>query len=74
MDGYETMERLRSDGYAYNGRIIAVTAHAFDHERDRILSAGADDFIRKPFQRAELLDALLTSILKIGTRRDATIR
>ncbi|MEA5513457.1 ATP-binding protein [Nodularia sp. UHCC 0506] len=36
--------------------IIALTASAFEEERQEILSAGCDDFIRKPFTREVLLD------------------
>ncbi len=36
--------------------IIALTASAFEEERQKILSAGCDDFIRKPFTREVLLD------------------
>lgn len=38
--------------------IIAVTAHAFDEERQEILAAGCDDFISKPFDESELFDKL----------------
>jgi two-component system, sensor histidine kinase and response regulator len=35
--------------------IIAITASAFEEQRQAILSVGCDDFVRKPFRREELL-------------------
>lgn len=38
--------------------IIALTANAFEEDRDRVLEIGCDDFIRKPFQETELLEKM----------------
>jgi CheY-like chemotaxis protein len=38
--------------------IVALTAHALEEERKEILAAGCDDFIRKPYAIADILDAL----------------
>lgn len=38
--------------------IIAMTAHGFPEDRQRCLSAGMDDYVAKPFQTVDLLDAL----------------
>jgi PAS domain S-box-containing protein len=58
MDGYETMRRLRAreDGAAIP--IIAVTASALTEKREVVLTAGANDFISKPFREAELFNAM----------------
>lgn len=39
-------------------KIIALTASAFDEQRQACLEAGCDDFVSKPFQREELLEVL----------------
>jgi CheY-like chemotaxis protein len=42
--------------------IVAVTAHALKEERRQILAAGCDDFIRKPYQYIDILDALTRNL------------
>lgn len=55
MDGYEATKRIKAHLKGQATVIIALTASAFDEERQFILSAGCDDFVRKPFQEQELL-------------------
>jgi PAS domain S-box-containing protein len=54
MDGYEATSELRKDGYS--GKIIALTAHALNEERERCLQSGFDDHIAKPVNRKLLID------------------
>ncbi|MFN6517084.1 MAG: ATP-binding protein [Nostoc sp. CreGUA01] len=47
------------EGCCHKGTIIiALTASAFEEERQRTLSIGCDDFIRKPFTQEVLLEKL----------------
>jgi CheY-like chemotaxis protein len=39
-------------------RIIAVTAHARDGEQQKLMDAGVDQYLGKPFKSAELLSIL----------------
>ncbi len=48
MDGYEATRRIKSSIKGQATTIIAFTASAFEHERNIVLSAGCDDFVRKP--------------------------
>ncbi|MEC4894988.1 MAG: GAF domain-containing protein [Oscillatoria sp. PMC 1051.18] len=38
--------------------IIAITANAFEEDRQKLLSDGCDDFIRKPYKEEELLSKI----------------
>jgi two-component system sensor histidine kinase/response regulator len=39
-------------------KIIALTASAFEEQRQMILAAGCDDFVRKPFQEEEIFNKI----------------
>jgi len=56
MDGLEATRQMRAEGY--RGPIIALTANAMRHDRDRCLEAGCDDFVSKPIDRAALVHKL----------------
>lgn len=56
MDGIEATYKLRDKGV--DTPIIAVTAFAFDQDRNRILEAGCDDYISKPIFSAILKERI----------------
>ncbi len=55
MDGYEATKQIKATQKGQETVIIALTASAFEEQRQFILTSGCDDFVRKPFQRDELL-------------------
>jgi PAS domain S-box-containing protein len=60
MDGLEATERIRAEE-AQTGEhipIIALTASAMKGDRERCLAAGCDDYVSKPIQLKELLQAM----------------
>lgn len=59
MDGIETTQKIRKDWPPdRQPRIIAMTAHSLEGDRERFLSAGMDDYLSKPVQIIELVMAL----------------
>lgn len=49
MDGLEATRKIRSgDGKNTNSRIIAITANAFEEDRERCFAAGMNEFVSKP--------------------------
>ncbi|NBC26540.1 MAG: response regulator [Bacteroidetes bacterium] len=60
MDGYEATSLIREMELADGDRlpIIALTASAMAEDREMSFNAGADDFITKPIDRAELIHAI----------------
>ncbi|MCP4695082.1 MAG: response regulator [Desulfobacterales bacterium] len=58
MDGLEATRRIKTAEGESSPKIIAITASAFEEERDEIMAAGCDDFIRKPFREAEIFGAM----------------
>lgn len=68
MDGFEVCRRLRRDPQLAEVPVVMVTA--LDDRPSRLagLEAGADDYIIKPFDRAELL-ARLRTIVRLNRYR-----
>jgi len=58
MDGYEATRRIKATTKGQATVIVALTASAFEEDRSVILSAGCDDFVRKPFREAEIFKVL----------------
>lgn len=58
MDGIEATRRIREDVRWQELPIVAMTAHAFDEERQRCLEAGMNDFLTKPIDPDVLHKAL----------------
>ena len=54
MDGYEATRRIKASEEGQATTIIALTASAFEEDRSKVLDAGCDDFVRKPFRREQL--------------------
>jgi len=69
MDGYAVCRRLRQDPATAILPVIMVTALEPSEERVKGLEAGADDFLTKPINHAELL-ARVRSLVRIKTLFD----
>jgi adenylate cyclase len=68
IDGYEVCARIREDPETAFLPVIMITASG-GQEKIRALEAGADDFVNKPFDQAELL-ARVRSLVRIKRYHD----
>ena len=58
MDGYQTIEVIRTKPQFNRLPIIALTAKAMKGDREKCLEAGASDYLAKPVNTEQLLSAL----------------
>ncbi len=58
LDGYKATRQIRAHPQGENTIIIAISASVFDEDRQRILAAGCNDFVPKPFSRSVIFDKL----------------
>jgi PAS domain S-box-containing protein len=58
MNGEEATRHIRELPGGQAVKIIAVTASAFKEQRKKVLEAGLDDFVGKPYRAGEIYDCL----------------
>jgi chemosensory pili system protein ChpA (sensor histidine kinase/response regulator) len=58
MDGYEVAAHVRNDTRLKDVPIIMITSRVGEKHRARAIELGVDDYLGKPYQEAELLDAI----------------
>ena len=58
MDGYEVAAHVRSDPRLKNIPIVMITSRVSEKHRARAIELGVDDYLGKPYQESQLLDAI----------------
>jgi signal transduction histidine kinase/CheY-like chemotaxis protein len=62
MDGIEATKHIRNLPDGAEVKIAAMTASAFESERERVLASGMQHFIRKPYRPQEVFDCLASHL------------
>jgi Amt family ammonium transporter len=62
MDGLEANRHIKKTDAGKSTIVAALTAHALKEEREHILAAGCDDFVRKPFHEQEIFEVMAKHI------------
>jgi chemosensory pili system protein ChpA (sensor histidine kinase/response regulator) len=63
MDGYEVAGHVRNDPRLADVPIIMITSRVGDKHRARAIELGVDDYLGKPYQESQLLDAIEPLVL-----------
>ncbi|MGI9287629.1 MAG: Hpt domain-containing protein [Pseudomonadales bacterium] len=58
MDGFEVANQIRHDSELSDLPIIMITSRTGDKHRERAISIGVNNYLGKPYQELELLDAI----------------
>jgi chemosensory pili system protein ChpA (sensor histidine kinase/response regulator) len=69
MDGYEVASHIRGDPRLADVPIIMITSRVGEKHRARAIELGVDDYLGKPYQESQLLDAIEPLVL--ARRRQA---
>ncbi|MEG4404612.1 MULTISPECIES: EAL domain-containing response regulator [unclassified Microcoleus] len=67
LDGYDVLRTLRQNSLAATIPFIFLTAQSDKTDFRRGMDLGADDYLTKPFTKAELLGAIASRVLKRQT-------
>lgn len=64
LDGYGLMAQIRADGERSGKRtpVIALTAYTSSVDHERAMAAGFEEYMGKPFNPADLIDAVLKAL------------
>jgi CheY-like chemotaxis protein/HAMP domain-containing protein len=73
MDGYDTIRAIRANDKHRSLTVIAVTSKVMAGERKRCLDAGANDYVPKPVDSAELFAALRPWLPQVPRRPVAEV-
>lgn len=64
IDGLEATRRLRADPVTRPLKVLALTAFAMKGDEQKIMDAGCDDYLAKPYQYGDLLQRVEALLAK----------
>ncbi|WP_163833484.1 response regulator [Spartinivicinus ruber] len=71
LDGYAATQQLRNNSATQHLPIVALTANALSHDRQKCLNAGMDDYIAKPFKNEQLRQVIEKWVPKNAKQKTA---
>jgi CheY-like chemotaxis protein len=71
MDGWEMFKELRANPKTSDIPVLALTAHAMAGDRERVMNAGFDGYIAKPFRLATFMNEIMQCFKELFERSSA---
>ncbi|MCZ6701761.1 MAG: response regulator, partial [Ignavibacteria bacterium] len=68
MDGFQTIEKIRSNSEWKNIPVVAVTAKAMMNDKDIIIKHGFDDYISKPVKSSVITSKIQQFLTQIKVK------
>jgi chemosensory pili system protein ChpA (sensor histidine kinase/response regulator) len=72
MDGYEVAAHVRSDPRLRDVPIIMITSRVGEKHRARAIELGVNDYLGKPYQESQLIDAITPLVAQRRARSRAS--
>ncbi len=72
MNGYETILKIRENEACQRLPIVVATATVFEEEKEKVLRAGANAFVRKPYAIPSILEAIRENLFVTYRYSDET--
>lgn len=66
LNGFEVLKSLRADPKTAKLPVLVLTGKTAQADIDRVVEAGADDFLAKPFQPNEISQRLTRLLRRLG--------
>ena len=57
-DGFTVVEKIKADEHCAHIPVIALTARAMKGDREKMIEAGCDDYISKPFDPVKIINKI----------------
>ncbi len=73
MDGYEVAAHVRNDPRLQDIPIIMITSRVGEKHRARAIELGVDDYLGKPYQESQLIDAITPLVAQRRKGRRAMV-
>jgi chemosensory pili system protein ChpA (sensor histidine kinase/response regulator) len=74
MDGYEVAAHVRNDPRLQDVPIIMITSRVGEKHRARAIELGVDDYLGKPYQESQLIDAITPLVAQRRGERRAVVQ